>query len=218
MDNELYIAIDIEADGPYPGEYSMLSIGAATVTSPGSRPQETFYIELQPISDNFVDAAMKVNGLDREKLKATGTPPEAAMKIFGQWVKDRQVETGQKAVCVYGPAVWDGMWAHWYFIKYAGYNPFGVTGSGIDLRSYFMGMVYTSWNKTGKREIQRRIDTVGVRPRHTHNAKDDAVELAWFFAQLIGAQKARRNLDKTVLTYMAKRLSVEDRVKKVLEG
>ncbi|MET0492939.1 MAG: exonuclease, partial [Actinoplanes sp.] len=76
--------MDVEADGPIPGPYSMLSFGmAAAATYDGqvfTRLQpETFYRELQPISPDFVPAALAVSGLDREKLGTEGADPAIAM-------------------------------------------------------------------------------------------------------------------------------------------
>ncbi|WP_374222642.1 hypothetical protein [Streptomyces spinoverrucosus] len=81
----LYISVDIEADGPIPGPYSMLSLGAAvagrqdadglTAADPEER---TFYRELRPISEEFVPEALAVSGLDRERLEREGAEPAAA--------------------------------------------------------------------------------------------------------------------------------------------
>ena len=46
-----WIMVDIEADGPIPGDYSMVSFGAVVV-EPGL--ERTFYGELRPISEKFV--------------------------------------------------------------------------------------------------------------------------------------------------------------------
>ena len=35
MSNEIYVSVDVESDGPYPLDYSMLSFGAAAFTSEG---------------------------------------------------------------------------------------------------------------------------------------------------------------------------------------
>lgn len=43
-----WIMVDIEADGPIPGDYSMVSFGAVVV-EPGL--ERTFYGELRPISE-----------------------------------------------------------------------------------------------------------------------------------------------------------------------
>ena len=60
---ELYVAVDVEADGPIPGPYSMLSLGMALVGESETR----FYTELKPISDEFVPKALEVAGLDRDR-------------------------------------------------------------------------------------------------------------------------------------------------------
>ena len=61
---ELYVAVDVEADGPIPGPYSMISLGMAVA----GRPDLTFYTELRPISDAFVPQALAISGLDRDRL------------------------------------------------------------------------------------------------------------------------------------------------------
>ena len=45
-----YVMVDIEADGPIPGDYSMISFGAVIV-QPGL--ERTFYGRLKPISDRY---------------------------------------------------------------------------------------------------------------------------------------------------------------------
>jgi len=56
---EIYISVDVEASGPIPGEYSLLSIGACLV----GQPDQSFYVELKPLNDNFFEKAMDVTGL-----------------------------------------------------------------------------------------------------------------------------------------------------------
>ena len=68
--HEVYMSADVEADGPIPGPYSMLSFGLAVAGRRTGdepfRPQdpeaETFYRELKPISPDFVPAALNVSG------------------------------------------------------------------------------------------------------------------------------------------------------------
>ena len=54
---EAYISVDIEASGPVPGKYSMLSVGACLVED----PTKDFYCEIKPISSEYVEEALKVN-------------------------------------------------------------------------------------------------------------------------------------------------------------
>jgi len=73
---ELYVAADVEADGPIPGPYSMLSLGMSVV----GRPDLRFYTELRPISNDFTPKALEVSGLDRERLLREAPQPKEAMQ------------------------------------------------------------------------------------------------------------------------------------------
>jgi len=170
---ELYIAADVEADGPIPGPYSMISLGMSVV----GRPDLTFYTELRPISDEYVAEALAVSGLDRDRLLREAPPAEEAMLSAARWVNGLR-STG-RPVFLAAPAVWDGMFVHWYFIRFTGKSPFGVTGSGIDLRSYWMGLTGCEWKESRKGEIKRALGLTGL--PHTHHAGEDAAELAGVF-------------------------------------
>ena len=172
---ELYVAVDVEADGPIPGIYSMLSIGLAVV----DHPELSFYTELKPISDEFVPRAVEVSGLDRARLLEEAPTPESAMKEVASWInKLRKIG---RPVFLAAPAVWDGMFVHWYFMRYLGKSPFGATGSGIDLRSYWMGATGCEWVESHKGKIKYALDLRGL--EHTHHAGDDARELATVFGK-----------------------------------
>ncbi len=54
-----YVMVDIEADGPIPGDYSMVCFGAVIVQPQLNR---TFYSRLKPISDRFIPEALAVSG------------------------------------------------------------------------------------------------------------------------------------------------------------
>jgi hypothetical protein len=174
---ELYIAVDVEADGPIPGPYSMISLGMAVV----GRPDLTFYTELKPISDEFVPAALAVSGLDRDRLLREAPHAQEAMTAAHRWVNGLR-DTG-RPVFLAGPAVWDGMFVHWYFMRFTGKSPFGATGSGIDLRSYWMGKTGCEWVQSRKGTIKSTLGLTGL--PHTHHAGADAVELAQVFEAVV---------------------------------
>jgi hypothetical protein len=91
---DLYVSADIETDGPIPGEYSMLSFAfslASRFDGETFEPYEptwdtTFYVELKPISENFKQEALDVNGLDREALSVSGREPEDALREAAEWI------------------------------------------------------------------------------------------------------------------------------------
>jgi hypothetical protein len=68
MGREIFISVDIEASGPVPGIYSMLSLGACIV----GNATERFYIELRPINDSSVPAAMAIIGKSLEEFRLAG--------------------------------------------------------------------------------------------------------------------------------------------------
>ncbi len=178
---EIYIACDVEADGPIPGPYSMLSLGMAVV----GKPELSFYTELKPISEQFVPKALEVSGLDRDKLIQEAPHPKEAMENATKWInKLRKIG---RPVFLAGPAVWDGMYIHWYLVNFLGKSPFGQTGSGIDLRSYWMGMNKCEWVETRKGKIKYSLDFKNL--PHTHHAEDDAKELAIIFEKMLAENK-----------------------------
>ncbi|MEV6304805.1 exonuclease [Actinoplanes sp. NPDC051861] len=170
---ELYVAVDVEADGPIPGPYSMLSLGMAVA----GRPDLTFYTELRPISEEFVPQALAVSGLDRDRLLREAPAADEAMRAAAKWVNG--LRAIGRPVFLAAPAVWDGMFVHWYFVRFVGHSPFGSTGSGVDLRSWWMGATGVEWAETRKGRIKHALGLTGV--PHTHHAGEDAAELAQVF-------------------------------------
>lgn len=60
-----FIMVDVESDGPIPGDYSMISFGAVLVDE---QLDKTFYGQLKPISKNFIPEAFAVSGHSREEV------------------------------------------------------------------------------------------------------------------------------------------------------
>jgi hypothetical protein len=174
---ELYVAVDVEADGPIPGPYSMISLGMAVA----GRPDLSFYTEIAPISADFVPQALAVSGLDRDRLVLEAPAADVAMRAAQAWI-DGLRELG-RPVFLAAPAVFDGMFVHWYFKRFTGSSPFGATGSGIDLRSYWMGLTGCEWSQTRKTAILRTVGLTDL--PHTHHAGEDAAELAQIFAAVL---------------------------------
>ena len=73
-----YIMVDIEADGPIPGDYSMVCFGAIIVEPSLSK---TFYGKLKPISDKWEQEALQVSGFTREET-LTFDDPKSIMEKF----------------------------------------------------------------------------------------------------------------------------------------
>ena len=177
-ESAIYISIDIECSGFIPAEYSMLSLGACVV---GNEDDEscTFYIEMQPISDNYVKEALEIAGFSMQDLKVKGIPPKEAMEKFADWIA--KVSDDKKPVFVASPIAFDWCFVNYYFHKFLGRNPFGV--SGIDLKSVWLGKTNSKWHTLAMEDIKTRLGLDHI--AHTHNALEDAKEQSIIFRKIM---------------------------------
>ncbi|MBK8698526.1 MAG: exonuclease [Saprospiraceae bacterium] len=151
-----YIMVDVESDGPIPGDFSMISFGAVLVDD---QLDKTFYGKLKPISDRFIPEALSISGISRDE-SLSFDEPQKVMTQFADWIN---------AVCTDRPIFisdnsgFDWMFICWYFHHFTGTNPFGF--SSQNLGSLYKGMVKDTF-KTFK-HLRRT--------KHTHNPVDDCM-------------------------------------------
>lgn len=190
----LYISVDIEADGPIPGPYSMISFGAAVAGrqdgasyTAADPERNTFYRELRPISEAYVPEALAVSGLDRKRLLREGAEPGAAMAEFRAWV--RKVSAGaQPVMCAY-PASFDWTFLYWYLMSFGGDSPFGHSGC-LDMKTLYAAKARVPLRAAVKGRMPREL--LSRRP-HTHHALDDAIEQAELMSNLMAWVPAVRS-------------------------
>ncbi|SRR6266404_1201012 len=179
MKEEIYISVDIEAAGPIPGEYSMLSIGACAV----GHTDESFYVELKPINSNAVPEAMAVSKLDLEALAKDGKNPAEAMAELNTWLHD--VAEGRAPIFVGFNASFDWAFVNWYFHTFLGQNPFGF--GALDIKAYYMGLVGCTWDQTRSSQLPSEFRSMR---QQTHNALEDARAQADIFEKLLAAKRS----------------------------
>ncbi len=150
-----FIMVDIEADGPIPGDDSMVSFGAVVV-EPGL--ERTFYGKLKPISERWVPEALAVSGHSREETLGF-EEPAAAMTAFAEWLA--AVSKGQPRFVADNNG-FDWQFINWYFHHFIGRNPFGF--SSTNLGSLYKGLV-----KDASKSFKHLRRT-----KHTHHPVDDA--------------------------------------------
>jgi len=150
-----FIVVDVEADGPYPGDYSMVSFGAVVVEPSLSK---TFYGEVKPISGLWKPDALAVSNITREQHMKFREPVHA-MQEFAEWLES--VSKG-RPVFVSDNVAFDWMFICYYLHKYAGRNPFGFSGRRIgDMYCGLVNDAYAKWKHLRKTS-------------HTHHPVDDA--------------------------------------------
>jgi hypothetical protein len=147
--------VDVETDGPIPGDYSMISFGAVLVND---TLDKTFYGKLKPISDKYVADALAVSGHTREEV-LTFEEPAIVMQRFAAWLEEVSKD---RLVFISDNNGFDWMFICWYFHHFTGSNPFGH--SSQNLGSLYKGLVKDTF-KNFKHLRQTR---------HTHNPVDDA--------------------------------------------
>ena len=173
--------MDVEAAGPNPGQYSLLSIGACLVAD----AQRTFYVELQPVNDNFTPEALAVSRLSLEELAERGLPPAVVMARFEAWLA-AEVPSGRQPIFVAFNAPFDWMFVNDYFHRFLGRNPFGH--AALDLKAFYMGLTGVHWLETTMCYIAARYLS---NRKLTHHALRDAQDQAELFQKMLAEAVAR---------------------------
>lgn len=188
---DVYFSADVETDGPIPGPYSMLSFAMVYA---GAFDGRTFfkppthdiqlYVELKPISNNFETEALRINGLNRDKLIRDGLDPSQAMTSAAHWVQEI-AGNGQPVLAAY-PLSFDWSWLYWYFVKFSKFNsPFGHSRC-FDIKTAMAVKLGRTITTAGR---QRVPDQLKAKSPHTHHALDDAIELAEILANLFAMER-----------------------------
>lgn len=161
-----FVMIDVESDGPIPGDYSMISFGAIIVEPTLSR---TFYGRLKPISEKWIPEALAISGFTREQTMEFPAA-ETVMIDFAGWLKT-QVKGQPRFVSDNNGFDWQ--FINWYFHHFTGTNPFGF--SSTNLGSFYKGVV---------RDFFKNFKHLRKTP-HTHHPVDDAKGNAEAFLEII---------------------------------
>jgi DNA polymerase III epsilon subunit-like protein len=151
--------VDVEADGPIPDWFSMISFGAVRVQE-DLKSAPTFYATLKPISEKWNNEALAVSGFTRSETLSF-PDPEKGMSAFAEWVKT--YNTKGRPVFLSDNNGFDWQFINYYFHRFTGSNPFGFSSRRIsDLYCGLKGDTHAKWKHL--RETA-----------HTHNPVDDAM-------------------------------------------
>ncbi|HAB17431.1 MAG TPA: 3'-5' exoribonuclease [Verrucomicrobiota bacterium] len=150
-----YIMVDIESDGPIPGDYSMVCFGAVVVEPSLA---QTFYGQLSPISDRWLPEALAVSGFTRETTLEF-PKAELVMRDFQIWLA---AHSKGRPIFISDNNGFDWQFINWYFHHFTGANPFGF--SSTNLGSLYKGIV---------RDMTQNFKHLR-KTRHTHHPVEDA--------------------------------------------
>ena len=181
-----YFSADVETDGPIPGPFSILSFAIVYAGSFDGRRFERprsydrrFYKELKPISDEFQQEALRVNGLDRARLCIEGESPQIAMTEACRWVKENAGSAKPDRLPTHLALIGRGCTG--YFIRFSiDGSPFDYSRC-FDIKTAVAVKAAIPISDAGRSRLPLALTP---RHQHTHHALDDAIEQAEIFANV----------------------------------
>src|SRR5215467_2253003 len=141
-----YVMVDVEADGPIPGDYSMICFGAVLVRE---GLNQVFYGRLKPISEKWIPEALAVSGFTREDTLGFDDPKNV-MENFGRWIQEN---AKGRALFVSDDNGFDWQFINWYFWHFRG-------GTHSVFRARTSARCTREWSRT-----RSRISSTCGRPR-----------------------------------------------------
>jgi ribonuclease T len=182
--NATYFCIDIECNGPVPGLYDMVSLGAVAVQVNDGQPimGDTFYVEIRPQAPRFDANAAAVHGLDQNRLYKEGLTRKEACRHLSAWVM-RQTPPRCNPVFVGHNAPFDWSFVAWTYSAEELPNPFGY--KALDTKALAMGVLDIHWLDSSKETIQPILGLPPEDKTKKHRADYDAFYQAQILIALL---------------------------------
>ena len=184
-----YLSLDVEATGPFPGLYSLVSVGCVPVYPGDGRDQpwrvaeehEHLYLEFQPLDEALeLPAAMEVHGLTLDYLREKGREPAQGIGAMAEYLaKLRRLRP--KFMMAAWPASFDLPFVGYYAQRFLGDNPFGY--GALDIGSLAQGLF-----RCERRQLRAELVRKGLfRPpkAYPHHALEDALDQANLLVHLL---------------------------------
>jgi len=176
---EIYISTDVEADGPIPGQNSMLSFGSAAYLK-NKKLISTFEVNLEcldgAVADPNTEKWWATQAEAWEYCRSNPQEPEEAMNRYVAWI----ASLPGKPVFVGYPVSYDFMFVYWYLMKFVGRSPF--SHSALDVKTLAMIAMKSDFGKATKEFMPKKwFDELP----HTHKALDDAISQGALFCNIL---------------------------------
>ena len=170
-----YFCVDLEANGPVPGLYDMVSVGAVVVAPDATGRLaigEQLYLEIKPQAPRFDARAAAIHGLDQDRLAREGLPRREAMVQLAAWVVDN-TRPGTDPTFVGHNAPFDWSYIAWTYAAEELRNPFGY--KALCTKSLASGVLGVHWLDSSKEVIQDALSLPAEDMSQKHRADYDAV-------------------------------------------
>ena len=165
---DIYLSLDIEANGPIPGPCAMLSLGAAAFHIDGQL-LGTFSRNLLPLEGSSshpdTDAFWAKNPEAYAATQVDRRDPTEAMRDYDSFLRGLP----KRPVLMGYPSAYDHIWHSWYLHKFVGADYYGHRS--LDLKTYGCALLRVPFGQAAKREFPAHwFDGV-----HDHVALSDAI-------------------------------------------
>jgi DNA polymerase III epsilon subunit-like protein len=189
-----WFCVDIECNGPVPGLYDMVSLGAVVVY-PGPDQHlvidpQPFYAELKPVAPRFDARAAAIHGLDQEKLRREGLSHPDFCAALTAWVRS-QTRAGTKPGFVGHNAPFDWSFVSWIYASEGLSNPFGY--KALCTKALATGALDLHWLDSGKETLSERLSLPAEDMGQKHRADYDALYQAQILVALLDHMADRRS-------------------------
>lgn len=180
---DIYVVVDLEADGPVPGLHSMRSLAAVTFRWDASQPVEwlgEWTANLEPL-DGAAPHPETLQWWQQRPaqwaaLNEQALNPADGIRQFDSWVAG----FGPQVTLVAWPATFDHPFIELYLHRFVGHSRLGH--GALDLKTLASVALGTPYGHTTK---QAALDLTGVSLPHTHDALDDARQHAQLAVRLL---------------------------------
>ena len=183
-ENQIYIVVDTESDGPVAGLYSMLSIGAIATTQDSEIG--SFYKKIERLEGASqhprVMAWWETQPTAWQEATSDTQPPENVLPEFCEWIES----LGKQPIFVANPTGFDYAMVSWYLWKYCNKDPFTDKNGAprtLDVASFSSGKLKLSLAESSPNKLPQSLRQ--VTNQHSHNALEDAKELATILRNLL---------------------------------
>lgn len=193
-EKEVYFSVDIEANGPIPGEFSMLSLGVVAYSSTG-KPISQWTKNFQPLpgakeDQDTMEWFQKHPAAFAHCLRDP-QDPGLAIKDLSSWIQDTS-GIDHKPVAIASPVSFDATYLVWYFSKFLGhFGPFKL--NYIDARSVTMGLCGGGYRYGKHRWIRKILQKHLKANPMPHCALTDAWEQGDAFFEILKAAETHKN-------------------------
>lgn len=185
--NEIYVSVDIEADGPIPGVNSMLNVGMAAFDLEGQNPTKpiaTYEANLLPLEGAVQDPDTMTEFWNQQpEAWAYVTKDQKDPAVVVQEIIEWAAKLPGKPVMVVYPT-YDFMYLYWYMVRFGGKQGQQVFSfSALDIKTLAMGMLGTSFKGAAKRRMPKHWFQGA--PKHDHTGLADAIGQGMLFVNIM---------------------------------